>query len=72
MNEDTLKGQWMQLKGSVRERWGKLTNDDLDQIQGGAEQLVGKVQERYGMARDAAKREVDAWLKDDTSREITP
>ena len=44
MNEDTLKGQWLQVKGRVRERWGKLTNDDLDQIQGGAEQLVGKVQ----------------------------
>jgi len=72
MNEDTLKGQWLQIKGSVRERWGKLTNDDLDQIQGGAEQLVGKVQERYGMAKDAAKREVDEWLKDDKSKPVTP
>ena len=71
MNEDTLKGQWLQLKGSVRERWGKLTNDDLDQIQGGAEQLIGKVQERYGMARDAAKKEVDSWMQDDTSRPVT-
>ena len=70
MNEDTLKGQWLQLKGKVRSRWGKLTNDDLDQIQGGAEQLVGKVQERYGMARDEAKREVDDWLKDDTTTTI--
>src|SRR5262249_34804842 len=67
MNNDTLKGQWMQVKGKVRERWGKLTNDDLDQIQGQAEQLVGKVQERYGIARDQAKREVDAWLKEDTT-----
>ena len=64
MNEDTLKGQWMQIKGKARERWGKLTNDDLDQIQGGAEQLIGKVQERYGVARDKAKSEVDAWLKE--------
>jgi len=73
MNEDTLKGQWLQIKGSVRERWGKLTNDDLDQIQGGAEQLVGKVQERYGMAKDAAKREVDEWLKkDDSSKPVNP
>ena len=63
MNNDTLKGQWMQVKGKVRERWGKLTNDDLDQIQGQAEQLVGKVQERYGIAKDQAKREVDDWLK---------
>jgi uncharacterized protein YjbJ (UPF0337 family) len=61
MNEDTLKGQWTQLKGRVREKWGKLTNDDLDQIQGRAEQLVGKIQERYGIARDEARRQVDAW-----------
>jgi len=65
MNNDTLKGQWLQVKGKVRERWGKLTNDDLDQIQGQAEQLVGKVQERYGIAKDQAKREVDAWMKED-------
>jgi uncharacterized protein YjbJ (UPF0337 family) len=64
MNEDTLKGQWMQFKGKVRERWGKLTNDDLDQIQGRAEQLVGKVQERYGIERDEAKRQVDRWMQD--------
>jgi uncharacterized protein YjbJ (UPF0337 family) len=71
MNEDTLKGQWLQLKGNVRERWGKLTDDDLDQIQGKAEQLIGKVQERYGIARDAAKREVDTWFKDEASKTVT-
>ena len=61
MNEDTLKGQWTQLKGTVREQWGKLTNDDVDQIQGRTEQLIGKIQERYGVARDEAKRQVDSW-----------
>jgi uncharacterized protein YjbJ (UPF0337 family) len=61
MNRDTLSGQWTQLKGSVREQWGKLTNDDLDQIQGKSEQLVGKLQERYGIARDEAQRQLDAW-----------
>jgi uncharacterized protein YjbJ (UPF0337 family) len=61
MNRDTLSGQWNQLKGSVREQWGKLTNDDLDQIQGKSEQLVGKLQERYGIARDEAQRQLDAW-----------
>ena len=61
MNEDTLKGQWTQLKGKVREQWGKLTSDDLDQIQGHSEQLVGKIQERYGVARDEAERQVDKW-----------
>jgi uncharacterized protein YjbJ (UPF0337 family) len=61
VNDDTLKGQWTQLKGQVREQWGKLTNDDLDQIQGKTEQLVGRIQERYGLAKDEAKRQVDAW-----------
>ena len=61
MNEDTLKGQWTQLKGAVREQWGKLTNDDVDEIQGKTEQLVGKIQERYGVARDEARRQVDSW-----------
>jgi uncharacterized protein YjbJ (UPF0337 family) len=65
MNEDTLKGQWMQLKGRVRERWGKLTNDDLDVIQGNTEQLAGKIQERYGLAREEAHRAVDSWLREE-------
>jgi uncharacterized protein YjbJ (UPF0337 family) len=61
MNEDTLKGQWTQLKGAVREQWGKLSNDDVDQIQGKSEQLVGKIQERYGIAREEAKKQVESW-----------
>ena len=61
MNDDTLKGQWNQLKGRAREQWGKLTDDDLDQVQGRSEQLVGKIQERYGIARDEARRQVEAW-----------
>ena len=65
MNEDTLKGQWTQLKGAVREQWGKLTNDDVDQIQGKSEQLVGKIQERYGIARDEAQKQVDSWKSAD-------
>jgi uncharacterized protein YjbJ (UPF0337 family) len=62
MNEDTLKGQWTQLKGKVREKWGKLTADDLDVIQGRAEQLIGRVQERYGIARAEAERQVKDWM----------
>ena len=53
MNQDVLKGKWMQLKGEVRKQWGKLTDDDLDQIQGNSEKLVGKLQERYGYAQGA-------------------
>jgi uncharacterized protein YjbJ (UPF0337 family) len=64
MNEDTLKGQWKQLKGQIREQWGKLTNDDIDQIQGRAEHLVGRIQERYGVARDEAQKQVDSWSPD--------
>ena len=63
MNEDTLKGQWTQLKGKVREKWGKLTNDDLDQIQGRSQQLVGRIQERYGVARDEAEKQVNDWMR---------
>ncbi|MEZ5291063.1 MAG: CsbD family protein [Vicinamibacterales bacterium] len=62
MNEDTLKGQWKQLKGKVREQWGRLTNDDVDQIEGASEQLVGRIQERYGIERDEAQRQYDEWI----------
>ena len=61
MNDDVFKGQWTQLKGAIREKWGKLTDDDLDQVQGKSEQLVGKIQERYGYAKDDAQREFDDW-----------
>jgi uncharacterized protein YjbJ (UPF0337 family) len=62
MNRDTLKGQWMQLKGKVRQQWGQLTDDEIDQMQGNAEMLIGRIQERYGRSRDEAEREVDHWL----------
>lgn len=62
MNRDTLKGQWMQVKGKLREQWGKLTDDDVAEVQGNAEQLIGKLQERYGYAREQAERELDRWL----------
>ncbi|KRF02100.1 hypothetical protein ASG87_11500 [Frateuria sp. Soil773] len=58
MNEDTIKGQWKQLSGSIRKQWGKLTDDDLTVAEGNAEYLAGKVQERYGVARDEAERQV--------------
>ena len=71
MNEDTLKGQWSQLKGKVREKWGKLTADDLDVIQGRAEQLIGRVQERYGIARGEAERQVKEFMTS-TASQPTP
>ena len=62
MNQDQFKGDWLQLKGKVREKWGKLTNDDLDIIQGQGEQLVGKLQERYGIAKEEAEKQFKDFL----------
>jgi uncharacterized protein YjbJ (UPF0337 family) len=59
MNRDTLKGQWMQAKGKIKKQWGKLTDDDLDQIQGNYEMLVGRLQERYGRSREEIEKELD-------------
>jgi len=64
MNSDQFKGKWMQLRGKVRQHWGKLTDDDLDRIKGKREELLGRIQERYGMAREEAEREVDRFLDD--------
>ncbi|MGA8732414.1 MAG: CsbD family protein [Terriglobales bacterium] len=61
MNSDQMQGKWKQMKGSVKERWGKLTDDDLNVIDGKHDQLVGKIQERYGIAREAAQKQVDEW-----------
>jgi len=58
MNADTLKGQWHQVKGEIKTQWGKLTDSDLDQIDGQSEKLIGKIQERYGYARDRAEQEL--------------
>lgn len=61
MNWDRIEGNWKQLSGKAKTQWGKLTDDDLDVIAGRREQLAGKVQERYGVAKDEAERQVDAW-----------
>jgi len=63
INTDVLKGKWQQLKGEAKIQWGRLTDDDLDQIQGNAEKLGGVLQERYGYAKADAKREVDDFLR---------
>lgn len=68
MNEDTIKGNWKQFKGKVKEQWGKLTDDDLDVIAGQRDQLVGKLQERFGLARDAADKQVAEWEKSNRYR----
>jgi uncharacterized protein YjbJ (UPF0337 family) len=61
MNWEFIEGNWKQFAGKVKEKWGKLTDDDLAQIKGKREQLEGKIQERYGHAKDQVKNEVDDW-----------
>ena len=63
MNWDQIEGNWKQMKGSIRERWGKLTDDDLTVIAGKREKFVGKVQERYGITLEEAQRLSDEWAK---------
>ena len=62
MNTDVLEGKWKQLRGEIREKWGELTDDELDQIAGKRDKLIGKLQEKYGYSRDEATRELDEFL----------
>ena len=62
MNWDRVQGDWKQFTGKVKEKWGKLTDDDLTVINGNREQLEGKIQARYGQAKDQTKKDIDAWL----------
>ena len=59
MNWDRIAGNWKQMQGALRERWGKLTDDELDRMAGQRDQLVGKIQEQYGITRDEAERQVE-------------
>jgi uncharacterized protein YjbJ (UPF0337 family) len=59
MNHDTAAGNWTQLKGKIKQKWGKLTDDDLTRAEGDKEYLVGKLHEQYGLAKDRAKDELD-------------
>jgi uncharacterized protein YjbJ (UPF0337 family) len=62
MNWDQIAGQWKQFKGSVKQEWGKLTDDDLDYISGTRDRLVGRLQQKYGIAKDEAERRADRWV----------
>lgn len=63
MNSDQLAGKWKQIKGSAKQRWGKLTDDDIEVIAGRKDELIGKLQERYGIARDLAEKQADEWVR---------
>jgi len=62
MNWDQIEGRWNELKGRLRSKWAKLTDDDMEMIGGKKDMLVGRLQQRYGMQKDEAEREVDRWL----------
>ena len=74
MNWDTIKGGWKQFRGNVKEQWGKLTDDDLDQIKGRRDQLAGKIQQCYGLGKDEAERQLKDWegTLDSLSRDTRP
>jgi uncharacterized protein YjbJ (UPF0337 family) len=61
MNEDILKGKWKELKGSAQKQWGKLTDDDFDQINGDRTILIGKIQKAYGIQRDEVEKQLKDW-----------
>lgn len=72
MNWDQLEGKWKQMKGQLHEKWGKLTDDDIEQIAGRRTQFIGRVQERYGIAHEEATRRVDEYVKalQETAKEL--
>lgn len=63
MNEDILTGNWKQLKGLIKQQWGKLTDDDLSRIDGNWERLLGAIQERYGIERQEAQTQIEEYLE---------
>ncbi len=64
MNWDQIEGNWKTIKGKARQRWGKLTDDDLDTIEGKREELIGRLQEHYGDERNKLERQVDDWSRE--------
>ena len=63
MNWDRAAGDWKQLKGKVKQKWAKLTDDDLTYVAGQRDQLLGRLQERYGIAKDQAEKQIKEWEK---------
>lgn len=62
MNWEQVEGKWDQVKGDIKSKWGKLTDDDLMDVRGKREKLVGKIQEKYGEIKDAAEKKVDEYI----------
>lgn len=71
MNWDIVQGNWLQFKGTLKEKWGDLTDDDIRKLDGRKDQLAGAIQERYGLGKEEAERQIDEWadkLKDTVNR----
>jgi len=64
MNEDVFKGKWKELKGSVKEKWGNLTDDDITKVEGKIEKLVGILQAKYGYSKEKAQDEYNKFMDD--------
>ncbi|MDZ7705319.1 MAG: CsbD family protein [Trueperaceae bacterium] len=62
MAQELLKGKVQEFKGQIQQQWGKLTDDDLDKMEGNRDELVGKVRQRYDLTKDEAESQVDKWL----------
>ncbi len=62
MNSDQLAGKWKELSGKAQSKWGKLSDDDIQQVKGDRKELVGKIQQKYGKSKDEAEKEVDEFL----------
>ena len=71
MNRNILEGNWKQIRGTIREKWGELTDDELDQIAGKRDKLAGILQERYGYTQLEAERQIDEFLESWEDTDIT-
>lgn len=71
LNRDTMQGQWKQVKGEVKRTWGKLTDDELTEVEGDYEKLVGKIQTRYGYTRQRVEKEIDAFFESQKTQSRT-
>lgn len=63
MNRDQIEGNWKQLIGEIRQEWGRLTDDDIDYMEGSYDKMAGRIQERYGVAREDVERQVGDWRR---------
>lgn len=71
MNRDQFKGKWNELKGKIKEKWGKLTDDDITQINGEYDQFIGSLQQRYGYQQDQAEKELENWNLDSSTSDTS-